>query len=106
MTDTNPPSNDRRRDTRFQVPDSVAIIDPDSLGEVTSDDSSFSLLIPEVANESAGGICLAFDEPVPMSEGDDLTLTHDGESRLAVVCRISVSPKGQYLVGCRWLDAP
>ena len=61
--------------------------------------------MPEVVNESASGICLAFDEPLALAAGQQLTLTHDGQTRVAVVCRVGQTQTGQFEVGFRWLDA-
>ena len=98
-------SGERRRDARFQVPDAVTIIDPESLpGRTDSERESCVMLLPEVVDESASGICLAFDEPIPLSEGDVLNLAHDGQSRSAVVCRTQLSSAGRFLVGFRWLE--
>ena len=108
MSDSNDQHSpqERRRDTRFRVPDAVAIVDPDSLPETGGGDEPFSLLMPEVVNESASGICLSFDEPIALATGQQLTLTHDGQTRVAVVCRVSETPAGQIEVGFRWLDSP
>jgi len=98
------PQHELIREPRIVDPTAVTWIDPESLTFADQDDSFTGIVLAESLDKSLGGIGLVFDSRPLLETGQELTLTHNGASRTAVVRNIVPLDSGQFRVGFQWKE--